>query len=289
VGSVDSFDASRWATDDARRSRVARLFNVSARYRGLRRSGTARPDLGSLAVIHSLILDAEAGDHLLWGDEWLAKIDQSLDVVDALLDAAEREIAAVERVTEPRPDPAVPTVSEAASQPASEPTTVPISEHSFPVFVETSSTPIDVVEPSFVIVGAEEPDPVFVSDTDRSPAGEAPAVEPAVVATPVVEIVPVSEPSLSSEASSAVAEPLPVEPVVVATPVVEPAPISDPAPVRPASAKVPAAKPATKAGASGKAAPTPKKSPAAPAKTAPTKTAPTKGAQRGRKPPRSPA
>jgi len=254
VGSVDSFDVSRWATEDARRARVARLFQVSGRYRGLRRSGTARPDLGSLNVVQSLILDAEAGDHLLWGEEWLAKIDRALDVVDALLDAAEREIAAVERVSEPRPDPAVPTAVEPEAASVAESHVVPTPEQSFPVFVGVSTPQVGVVEPSFVIEETDEPRPTFVSDSEQSDSA-------------VVETVPVAEPSPAVEPVPILVVPEVVS-VVEPLPAVElPVPVVEAAPVPPPPAKSETAKRATK-----------KRADAAPAKSV----------SRPRKPPRSP-
>jgi len=257
VGSVDSFDVSRWATDEARRARVARLFRVSGRYRDLRRSGTARPDQGSLAVVHSLILDAEAGDHLLWGEEWLAKIDQALDVVDALLDAAEREIASVGRASEPRPDPAVPTVSEPASASVPESIVVSKPEQSFPVFVGMSTPSVDVVEPAFEIEATEEPRPTFVLDAEQSPPR---CVEPTPV---VVEIVP-----------EIVAEPAAPPVVEPPTSVVEPDPVAVPVPVpvQPAPAPATGKKSAKRSGVSK-----------------PRKAAPGGAAPRSRKSPRSPA
>lgn len=253
VGSVDSFDVSRWPADEARRARVARLFAVSGRYRGLRRSGSARPDLGSLAVVHSLILDAEAGDHLLWGDEWLAKIDQALDVVDALLDAAEREIATTTRESAPSPDPSVPT-SAPELAPASEAVIVPVSEQSFPVFVESAPTPLDVVEPSFEIETTEEPRPVFISEAEQVREPDEAAPPPA----PAVEVV--SEPEVSFpavEASASDPEPSPVEvtpePPPAVVPIVEAPPVPPtPPPAEPRAASKGAAKrsPKPKAGKS---------------------------------------
>lgn len=85
VGSTSGYDFGQWNGSESQKKAIKGLFEVSGRYWQLKSGRHPREQEARLAEARKYILDAETSCYLFWGEAWLPKIYERLDLAKKCL------------------------------------------------------------------------------------------------------------------------------------------------------------------------------------------------------------